>query len=132
MKIFNDSAYINPNVAASRYRITMDRTHPDHLGPMKSPYTGSGKNVLRLLDTIKSEDPVGAGTFKTAMLQALDKVSGAQQKVSALTEQAIIDPDSVDIHDITIAQAEASMSLDITRRVLNSLVQGWKELINTR
>jgi flagellar hook-basal body complex protein FliE len=46
--------------------------------------------------------------------------------------QAIINPGSVDIHDITIAQAEASMALGITRNILSRLVQSWRDLINTR
>jgi len=66
------------------------------------------------------------------MLQALDKVSGRQQYASALMQEAIVNPDSADIHTITIAQAEASMSLNATRNILSRLVQGWKDLINTR
>jgi flagellar hook-basal body complex protein FliE len=65
------------------------------------------------------------------MLQALDKVSGQQQYASALSQQAIVDP-TVDIHTITIAQAEASMSLNAARNILSRLVQGWRDLINAR
>jgi len=75
---------------------------------------------------------IRSGTFEDAMLGALDKVSAYQQFSSDLAQQAITDPDSVDIHDITIAQAEASMALNITRNVLNRIVQGWKDVINTR
>jgi flagellar hook-basal body complex protein FliE len=66
------------------------------------------------------------------MLQAMDKVSGDQQFASQLVQQSITDPDSVDTHDITIAQAKASMSLNIARNVLSRLVQDWRDLINTR
>ncbi|MDR3337515.1 MAG: flagellar hook-basal body complex protein FliE [Treponema sp.] len=38
----------------------------------------------------------------------------------------------MDIHDVTIAQAEAAMSLNISRTILNRIVQGWRDLINTR
>jgi len=72
------------------------------------------------------------GTFENALLEALDGVSATQNFSSALAQQAIIDPDSVDTHDVTIAQAEASLALNITRNVLNRLVQGWKDIINTR
>jgi len=131
MKIFNDNAYISA-AAARDYETTMVRTHPRHMGPIDSPYAGSGKNILALEEKIGAQDITRAGTFEQAMLQALDKVSGAQQYVGFLEEEAIINPDSVDIHDITIAQAEASMSLNITRNVLSRLVQGWRDLINTR
>jgi flagellar hook-basal body complex protein FliE len=81
---------------------------------------------------------IGAGavlpdeTFADVMLQALDQVSAAQQFSSDLAQTAITDPAAVDPHDLTIAQAKARMSLDITRTILNRVVQGWRDLINTR
>jgi flagellar hook-basal body complex protein FliE len=131
MQIFNNNAYISAN-AAKNYATTMVRTHPQHMGPLDSPYAGSGKNMLALEKKIGAEGISRDGTFHQVMLQALDKVSAANQFVSALEKEAIINPDSVDIHDITIAQAEASMALGITRNVLSRLVQGWRDLINTR
>jgi flagellar hook-basal body complex protein FliE len=110
----------------------MIRTDPRYMGPIDSPYAGSGKNILALEKKIGAEGITGAGTFETAMLQALDKVSGLQNSVSGLEQEAIINPDSVDIHDITIAQAEASMALNTAEKVLSRLIQGWKDLINTR
>jgi flagellar hook-basal body complex protein FliE len=62
----------------------------------------------------------------------LDKVSASDQFAASLAQAAIIDPESEDAHDITIAQAEASLALNITRNVLNRIVQGWKDIINTR
>jgi flagellar hook-basal body complex protein FliE len=112
--------------------VTMLRTHPKHMGPLDSPYAGSGKNILALEKKIGADGITGAGTFEQAMLQSLDKVSGAQQYASHLNQEAIINPDAVDVHDITIAQAEATMSLNITRTILSRLVQGWRDLINTR
>jgi flagellar hook-basal body complex protein FliE len=131
MTIFNNSAYISANGAKS-YQTEMLRTNPKHLGPIDSPYAGSGKNILALEDKIGAAGVTRAGAFEQAMLQALDKVSGAQQFASGLQQQAIIDPDSIDAHDLTIAQAEAGMSLNITRNILSRLVQGWRDLINTR
>ena len=112
--------------------LPMALTHPQHMGPINSPYSGSGKNILALEKEIGAEGITGGGTFQQAMLQALDKVSGAQQSASNLEREAIINPDSVDVHDITIAQAKANMSLNITRNILSRLVQGWRDLINTR
>jgi len=112
--------------------ISMVRTDQNHMGPLNSPYAGSGKNILLLEKTIGAEQVTRAGTFEQAMLQALDNVSGKQQYASSLVQEAIVNPDSVDVHDLTIAQAEASMSLNITRNILNRLVQGWKDIINTR
>jgi flagellar hook-basal body complex protein FliE len=131
MTIFNNEAFISA-AAAKNYATEMLRTHPRHILPPDSPYFGSGNKVIALEKKIDAGHVTGAGTFEHAMLQALDKVSGAQRHVSELEKEAIINPDSVDIHDITIAQAEASMALNITRNVLNRLVQGWRDIINTR
>jgi flagellar hook-basal body complex protein FliE len=129
MNIFSDDAYVS---AARNYQTTMIRTDPRYMGPIDSPYAGSGNGILALEKKIGAEGITRAGTFETAMLQALDKVSGAQNFVSDLEKEAIINPDSVDIHDITIAQAEASMALNIAEKVLSRLIQGWRDLINTR
>ncbi|MDR0495561.1 MAG: flagellar hook-basal body complex protein FliE [Treponema sp.] len=112
--------------------ISMVRTDPRHLGPLDSPYAGSGANILSLEKKVGAEGITRADTFERAMLQALDKVSGAQQFATNLEREAIVNPDSVDAHDITIAQEMASMSLNITRNILSRLVQGWKDIINTR
>ena len=114
------------------FDVSMLRTHPNHMGPLDSPYAGSGKNIIDLEKKIGASGITKAGTFEHAMLQALDRVSGTQQLASDLQREAIINPDSVDTHDVTIAQGMASMSLNITRNILNRLVQGWRDIINTR
>jgi flagellar hook-basal body complex protein FliE len=131
LKVFSNQAFISAS-AAKDYSVTMNRTHEKHMQMPDSPYFGSGNKALALRDKIGAQGITRAGVFEDAMLQALDKVSGAQLNASSLQKEAIINPDSVDIHDITIAQAEASMALGVTRNILSRLVQGWRDLINTR
>ena len=113
-------------------QITILQTHPGHFGPIDSPYAGSGKNIITLEKKIGAEGITRADTFEHTMLQALDKVSGLHQYASVLQQESIINPDAVDVHDVTIAQAEANMALGIARNVLSRLVQGWRDIINTR
>jgi len=113
-------------------QISMLQTHPNHMGPINSPYAGSGKNIIALEKKVGAEGITGAGTFENAILQALDKVSGQQQYASALMQEAIVNPDAADIHTITIAQAEANMSFNAARNILSRMVQGWRDLINAR
>ena len=112
--------------------LSLTTTHPKHMSFNSESYLNQGSKITEMGKKIGADAVTRSGTFQEAMLQALDKVSGYQQFASSLHEAAIIDPDSVDIHDITIAQAEASMSLNITRNVLSRLVQSWRDLINTR
>jgi flagellar hook-basal body complex protein FliE len=118
----------------------MTITHPKHLVPQNGPYAvgggalvpGRGGVVSELGDKIGAESVLRSGVFEDAMLRALDSVSAEKQFADSLIQQAIVDPESVDSHDITIAQAKANMSLNITRTILNRIVQGWRDIINTR
>jgi flagellar hook-basal body complex protein FliE len=107
-------------------------THPKHLVSRAEDFAVIGRNISSLGEKTGAEGAIRSGTFEDTMLQALDKVSAYQQTSSDLAQKAITDPGSVDIHDITIAQAEAGMALNITRNVLNRIVQGWRDIINTR
>ncbi|MDR2392630.1 MAG: flagellar hook-basal body complex protein FliE [Treponema sp.] len=111
-------------------KIPLRVTHPKHLVPASRDAPGDA--LASLGDTIGVESTLRSGSFEDVMFRALDKVSEDQQRASDLIQTAITEPGSVDVHDITIAQAKASMSLNISRTVLNRLVQGWKDLINTR
>jgi len=97
--------------------IKMLRTDPAHLGM-------DGKAG-------KTEDK-GAASFEQALLKAMDGVNAKQTESTDLTQRMLTDPDSVDAHDVTIAQAEANLSLNVARTVLDRMVKGWKELINSR
>ncbi|MCL2805354.1 MAG: flagellar hook-basal body complex protein FliE [Treponema sp.] len=121
MKIFGTEAFISES-AIKNYAATMLQTHAGHMSGNAAENTQMFRGV---------SDKTGIGTFDS-MLKALDNVSDAQLHASELNKQAIINPGSVDIHDLTIAQAEANMALGITRNILSRLVQGWRDLINTR
>jgi flagellar hook-basal body complex protein FliE len=95
-------------------------------------YNGSGGGIAGLGDKIGSEGALRDGLFSETMLKALDKVSGYQLRAEYIQQQAILDPESVDVHEITDAEARANMALNITRTVLNRIVQAWKDVINTR
>lgn len=110
----------------------MKLTHPKHTLTPDSPFFGTPGKVIALGEKIGSDGITRAGTFETAMLSALDKVSGSHLYASELQKQAIINPDSVDVHDVTKAQAQSDLALGITRNILSRLVQGWRDLINTR
>ena len=79
--------------------------------------------------TSSVDDP---SSFGNAMLKALDGVNADQQKSNDLVEQMLVDPDSVDAHEITIGMAEASLSLNLAKTLLSRVVTAWKDVINTR
>jgi flagellar hook-basal body complex protein FliE len=120
-------------------RVPLAITHPKHLVPGNGPYTvggkaaaGRGEAISALGSLIGSDAAVRSGSFEDTMLKALDRISAEQQFSADLAQKAITDPDSMDPQDITIAQAKAGMSLNIARNILSRVVQGWKDIINTR
>jgi flagellar hook-basal body complex protein FliE len=95
-------------------------------------YNATGSGIANMGKVIGADGLYGDGTFETVMLKALDRVSAYQQNAAALTQQSILDPESVDVHEVTDAQARAQLSLNITRTILSRVVQAWKDIINTR
>ena len=107
-------------------------THPKHIVSGNTEFLTLGGKITETEKKTGAGAVIRSGTFEEAMLGALDKVSAYHQFASSLNQAALVDPDSVNVEDVTIAQAEAMMSLNITRTVLNRIVQGWRDLINTR
>ena len=95
-------------------------------------YNATGSGIASMGKTIGADGVIKDGLFSETMLKALDKASSYQKYSDNLYEQAILAPDSVNIEDITMAEARANMSLNIARTILNRVVQAWKDVINTR
>ena len=112
--------------------LPMNVTHEKHIVNKASDFYTMGNQINETGKKIGADAVIRSGTFSEAMLNALDKVSGYQQFASNLSQAALLEPDSVNVEDVMIAQAEANISLNITRNVLSRLVQSWRDLINTR
>jgi flagellar hook-basal body complex protein FliE len=112
--------------------LAMKTSDPRHMTQAAAKSDASGAALAALGKSVGADAVVKAGTFEDAMLQAMDAVNADQLKVTDLEQQMVVDPESVDAHDVTIAMAEANLSLNITRTVLDRIVKGWKEIINTR
>lgn len=106
--------------------LELNRTNPAHLGtkPLSDVFTSS--------EVSSAESKKTAGSFETYLLQAVEQMNGQQTQVSKMQEQIITDPDSVDIHDVTIAMAKAQMSLNLAQTVIDRVISGWNELSQSR
>lgn len=71
-------------------------------------------------------------SFEQTLLGAFDKMNEKQQTTDALAQQMIVDPESVDVHDVTIAMAEANLSLKIAQSIIDRVIKGWNEITTTR
>ena len=73
-----------------------------------------------------------AASFEQTILKAFDSMNAKQTNMDKLGEQMIVDPESVDVHDITIAMAEAGMSLKIAQTLIDRVVKSWNDITITR
>lgn len=89
-------------------------------------------SVLHMENAAKDSIEKKGQSFQDFLLSALNDMNSKQIETAKLQEQVITDPDSVDIHDVTIAMAQAKLSLDLTKSVIDRLVQGWSEITTTR
>lgn len=97
--------------------VTLRRTNPLHLN--SAGQTGP------------INEPAKAG-FGSLLFDALNGVNDMAQKSLSLEQQAIVDPKSVNAHDITIALAEANMGVSITKAVVDRVLQAYQNIINVR
>jgi len=86
---------------------------------------GNKKKVGKKPDNFISE-------FNNALKDAFYNVNDIQLKSDDLTTKLAVNPNSVDIHDVTIAAEKARLSLQFTKSIVDRVVQAYKELINMR
>jgi flagellar hook-basal body complex protein FliE len=77
-----------------------------------------------------SEDFVSE--FAHALKDAFYRVNDQQHESERLTTALAVRPDTVDIHDVTIAAEKARISLLFTKSIVERVIQGYRELINVR
>jgi flagellar hook-basal body complex protein FliE len=121
MNLGSMSSTLAPNSAAKLAELA--RTNPMH-------YTANG--VAGILDDASGDSGEGGASFQDALLKAMDGVSASQNKGDNLLQKVVADPNSVDAQDVTIAMAEANMSLNLAKTILSRIVTAWKDVINTR
>ncbi len=71
-------------------------------------------------------------SFQDAMMSAMEGVNADQVKASDLYQKMITDPNSVDAHDVTLAGAQAQMSLNLAKNVVEKGIQAYRDIINMR
>jgi flagellar hook-basal body complex protein FliE len=96
--------------------MTLKRTHPLHLNP-------AGE--------MTNEKQRGTG-FGQVLMDALNGVNNLQQESTSISQQALIDPESVDAHDVTLAMSKANLSLSITKAVVDKALRAYQEITNLR
>lgn len=66
------------------------------------------------------------------VMDELNTVNNLQLKSDELSRRLVTDPDSVDVHDVTVALAEANMALNITKAVVDRVIRAYRDIITAR
>jgi flagellar hook-basal body complex protein FliE len=74
----------------------------------------------------------GSVGFGQMLFDGLNQVNNLQQEHSKLAVQAVTDPTSINAHDLTIAEAKASLALNITKNVVDRVIRAYQDIINVR
>ena len=80
-------------------------------------------------------DPMGAnrsGDFGELLLRAMNGVNDLQLESDRLSTQMIVDPDSVEAHDVTIAMSKANLAVSLTKSVVDRALQAYSNIMNMR
>jgi flagellar hook-basal body complex protein FliE len=70
--------------------------------------------------------------FGDMLLAALGSVNQSQLKGMDMAQAMVTDPDSVDVHDVTIALAEANLAISMTKAIVDRALTAYREIINVR
>jgi flagellar hook-basal body complex protein FliE len=71
-------------------------------------------------------------TFGNLLMSALGSVNNDQLTAMDLSQKMVTDPTSVNVEDVTIALAEANLSLSMTKAVVDRALAAYREIINVR
>ena len=107
--------------------LQMTRTNSAHVGT--APLTSLTGDVLPAAETGIEKT---CGSFEQYLVDAVSSMNNQQLTVNTMEKKLITNPDSVDIHDVTIAVAKAQMSLSLAQTVIDRIVTGWSEITANR
>jgi flagellar hook-basal body complex protein FliE len=116
------------------HRIALKTTDPRHIAAGKLSAPGNGLLTTRAAQLPAAASPAEASesSFGSMFLQALGQVNQQQLRAQDLSQALITDPESVDIHDVTIALAEANLSLSMAKAVIDRAIRAYREIVNIR
>lgn len=73
-----------------------------------------------------------ANSFKDLLLQSLDTVSSTVNNHDQLRMQSIVDPDSVNPHDVTLAGLKSRLSVQMVTTTINRALEAYRTIISLR
>lgn len=96
--------------------VKMNATDPKHF--TEKPLSGQADDV--------------STSFKDMFNTAIGKVNDLQVGSDSLYQKMIYEPESVDVHQVMIAQQKAEIALTFVKSVRDEAIRSYRELMNLR
>ena len=93
----------------------------------KADLAGFRNKAARLMD-----EQTTPGDFASKVFEKLNQVNDIQKESENLTQQMLVEPDSVDAHEVMMSLAQANMSLNITKAVIDRVIRAYREITGAR
>lgn len=122
-----------PVIAAKGHVVTLARTDARHLpgtGLKGGPGPAPGPSPASRAVTFPAETPTAS--FGQLFVKAFERVNESLLRSQALSQAIITDPDSVDVHDLSIAMAEANLAISMTKNIVDRAVRAYREITAVR
>ena len=71
-------------------------------------------------------------SFGDVLTRALGKVNDLELKSDEMIQKMIVEPDKVNIHEVTALMSQAEMALSMTKAVTDRVVTAYREIVNLR
>ena len=98
------------------------------LGPGPAPGLSPASRAVAHAD-LKAQPTTSFGEI---FFRAFDQVNQTHITSNNLAQAMITDPDSVDVHDVTIAMAEANLAISMTKSIVDRAVQAYRTITTLR
>ena len=122
--------FISPDLAQGHI-VQLQRTDPRHFsGSVAS--SGSARLAGSPVDVAGAPGADIESAFGDLFFRALGQVNDLQLNAIERQQQMVLEPDSVDIHDVTIAIAEANLAIATAKQVSDAVIRAYREIVNVR
>lgn len=75
---------------------------------------------------------VQGNSFSSVLTSKIQEASDVVTNAQKLNMDFLLDPESVDPHDVTIGLAKANMTVNLTQNIVSSLVKAYREITTLR
>jgi flagellar hook-basal body complex protein FliE len=84
------------------------------------------------IQTENNQNDKLSADFGTMFNKMLSDVNDMELKATDLANQMVVNPDSVNIHDVQIASEQAEMGILLTKGIIDRVIRAYREITNLR